>query len=109
MEYNQCIDIIYHLNDHILNYNYIRLDFLIETLKYFENHTYIQCKNSLFKMVNGVGTVFSHSGNLANLVLLGFELKNMNIFSSEMNNFNDMKNIIILQFWTSSKTDIQRI
>ena len=100
LEYNQCIEIIFYLNNHILNFNYIRLDFLIETLKYFQDHTYVCYKSNLYHMVNGIGTGFSHSGNLANLVLLGFELKNINIFFSEINNFNEFSgNLVLLQFW----------
>ena len=51
-------------------------------------------------MENGIGTGYAHSGNLANIVLLGFEIKNMNIFSSELNNFRNITGTpILLQFW----------
>ena len=51
-------------------------------------------------MVNGIGTGYAHSGNLANIFLLGFELKNIRIFSSNLINFLDHDpNFIVLKVW----------
>ena len=51
-------------------------------------------------MENGIGTGHFHSDSLANLVLLGFEFKNINIFVSELNKFKDpTETLVMLQFW----------
>ena len=47
-------------------------------------------------MIKGIGTGYSHSGSLANITLLGFEIKNMKIFINKINLYDHN---CVIQFW----------
>ena len=74
----QCVDVLNQLNDEFLMWNPWILNFLIDIIYYFQNNTVVKYKKHIYQMVNGIGTGFSHSGSLANIVLFYFEIKNRN-------------------------------
>ena len=75
---DQCIDVLNCLNNDYLNWNPWIFNFVIDILQYFKNNTFIKYKDQIHQMIDGIGTGFSHSGSLANITLLYFELKNKN-------------------------------
>lgn len=85
----QSKEVLEYLNEEFLNWNPWIFEFLIEIIHYFKNNTFIKYKQIIKKMIDGIGTGFSHSGSLANIVLLGYEIKNKQIFFKSINIFKD--------------------
>ena len=75
---DQCIDVLECLNQEYLNWNPWIFNFIIDIIKYFKNNTFVKYKNHIHQMIDGIGTGFAHSGSLANITLLYYEIKNKN-------------------------------
>ena len=81
MELSQCIEIIEKvIAKYLPLYHYTRLQLLYDFLLFFKDNCYLQYIGSksiiIARQIVGIGTGYSHSSGLANLVLLSLELLN---------------------------------
>eukprot|EP01083_Nonionella_stella_P021152 58648_1 len=88
MDLMQCMNIIINtIKREIPRYNPYRLDHLEDIIILFQQNTVVKWRLMngeivIFKMISGVGTGYSHSGGLANLTLLCYELTNYHTMQS---------------------------
>ena len=74
IDLEQTISVLLWLNDRFLSWDKNRFAFVIECIRYFAHHSFIRYEDDIFRVIKGVGMGYSHSMNIANITLLGFEI-----------------------------------
>ena len=98
LDLDQSTKIILWLNDKYLHWDRIRIRFMVDIIRYFRDNSWVSYDDQNFKVITGIGTGYSHSKDISDLTLFGFELLNHHRIYSKFQPISNLSFVTIRLF-----------